>query len=113
MDIQILEMSIAEAKEKVKLRDDLVSLQNNRAFQRIIQNGFLRDYPAEQVRSLADPVISGDLSKFNEIQREIAGVATLHGYFRRIHQIGTLAEKEIKDAEAELEEIRGSDDQAE
>jgi hypothetical protein len=106
VNIEVLELSINDAKDKIKLRDDLVSLQSNRAFQRIINNGFFRDYPAELARSLADPVISGNKAKFDEVQRDFAGVSVLHGYFKRIQSIGEMAEQSLKDYQEELEEYR-------
>lgn len=106
MEIEILELSLNDAKQKIRLRDDLISLQSNRAFQRIINNGFLVDYSAELVRSLADPVISGNAAKYAEVQRDLSGIATLHGYFQRIQTIGNMAEKELKQLEEELHEMR-------
>lgn len=104
--IEILELSVNEAKEKIRLRNDLNSLRSNRAFQRIIQNGFLNERPAELVRSLADPVISGDAVKFAEVQRELAGISTLHGYLNRVDVLGSMAERDLKALDEELEELR-------
>lgn len=105
-EVQQIEIELNYAKEQVKLRADLDSLFKNRAFSKLIVEGFLRDYPAELVRSLADPVISADAVKFAEVQRDLAGIAVLHAYLARIRLIGDMAARSIEDSEAELESMR-------
>lgn len=109
-NIQQIEVSLTFAKEQVKAMDDLASLFNNRAFTKVISNGFFRDYPAELVRSLADPVISDNPAKHAEVLRDLAGISVLHGYLQRINLLGTMAEKAIKDGEDELEYLRTNPD---
>jgi hypothetical protein len=104
--VQQIEIDLAYAKEQLALNKELGSLFKNRAFNNIILNGFFRDYPAELVKSLSDPVISDSPAKFAEVQRDLQGIAVLHGYFRRIKLYGDMAERAIVDNEAALEDIR-------
>lgn len=102
--IQEIEISAAEAKRKVDLKNKLDKLMSNREFKTLITEGYLKD---ELVRL---GLISASTPTRSEVTADtvekIKAVAHFDMYLRNVITQGMMAEQELENFEDELDELR-------
>jgi hypothetical protein len=108
MQIKNVEISIDSAKEAIKMADALNRLHKNKDFKRVILEGYLREHPAQLAILSADPEMATP-DRQAHVSRLFTGIGALAKYFDQIFTTGDRMEYEIEQAEATLDELRGSD----
>ena len=99
MDLNKLEAEIKQYKSQVQFADSLDKLLDNRDFQAVILNGYLKDHVLELVKLRhAHP------EPDNSISRAIDATANLMAYIELIKQSGATAREQLAASEQTLEE---------
>lgn len=101
-EVELIQITIAEAKEKVAARDALLKLSKNKNFRDAILEGYLKD---EAIRLTS---ISGrsEMKEFREeIQDAIKGISHFQQWMDGILHQGDMAEASIKEHERALDEM--------
>lgn len=102
--IENLEHQLISNKERVALRDVVIRLTNNRDFKKVIQDGFMEEHAARNIRLSVDPQTHKD-----EVQHCIASAQAagyLKQYLSALIQMGNVAANQIPEIEAEMDEMR-------
>lgn len=105
-EVHEIEITLDHCKEQIGRANLVAELHNNGAFNKIIIEGFFGEYPAQLVRSLADPQIANNEKKREEVLRTLEGISVLHGFLRNIYNSGEVALRSLQDYEDELAEAR-------
>ena len=107
-DVDSLDATVDQARDAIARRDDLLALQDNKAFKNVINEGYLKNEATRTTYLLADPNMQ-DPEKQKSLQDQLMAIAQLRLYFRNIMTIGMMMEKTLKDAEAAIEEDEEED----
>lgn len=103
-----LERQIENAQAVIVQRDMVDRLANNRDFQKLIIEGFMRDECARLTHMSTDPNLSA------QDRLDALGSAQAPGYLKRwlnaLVQMGNNAERDLPEARATLEELRADPD---
>ncbi|MFP3556418.1 hypothetical protein SB861_37745 [Paraburkholderia sp. SIMBA_049] len=106
--IQGLEAQLSQAKQVVAQRDMAQKLAKNAEFRKLILEEFCVHECARYAQGSADPAISA------ENRADSLAIAQAAGHLRRWLsvkiQMGNVAEREISEVEAALEEARAEED---
>lgn len=101
-DIDLIEVSLKDAKETVGLAEALQRLHKNRDFKKVILEGFFEKEAIRLVHLKGQPE-----AQTEELQKaiiaQIDAIGSLRGYFGKIFQAGNQASKSINEYEKELE----------
>lgn len=97
-----IEISIEAAKAKVKIKDDLLKLQRNPLFKRVVMEGYLKDYALGLVMFKATPPAANAQAQ-ERIEAEINGISRFNNFMKMGINEGLRAEMDLADHEAELE----------
>lgn len=103
-DIHEIELSIEAAKEMVARGELAVKLANNSAFKKLVLDGYFVDEAARLVHLFSDPNLNDEQRAM--VERDLIGIGAFKRYLQTVRQIGQMAEREISDAEYELEGLR-------
>lgn len=102
--IEEIELSIEEARSKVRLAAALNRLADHPDFRLVISDGFFRDEAVRLVQAKASPALQSA-----EMQTKVIGqidaIGNLYQYFVKVLQQGELAEAAIRDGEEAIEEM--------
>ena len=101
-NVEALEVQIDQARAAVNLKDDLIALQKNKAFNNIINEGYFRNEAIRLVGAKADPALQDEVQQ-KALDRSIIGIGELNMYFHKIISIGNMMERTITEAEKEME----------
>lgn len=107
-DIQDLEQGISDAENLLERRQMAMRLANNRDFRILFIDGYFLQDAARLAQMSTDPRIDP------KIQASALDEARATGFMRRFLsdciQMGAVAERELPDMHATLEELRGVED---
>ena len=102
-----LEEQIKAEKELVELHDCVHRLQSNRDFRRLINDEFLLKEPARLAMMAGDPIMDP------QQRADAAEMSRAAGHLKRFlsatHTRGKHAASNIKDIEAQLDEVRAEE----
>jgi hypothetical protein len=107
--IEQINITLEEAKENIAMRDALLRLTENKDFKKVIDTGFFEKEAARLVWLKSDPAT---YDKEESILKQIDAVGGLRQYFRKILNLGNLAEKAIIESEHTIDDIVTEIDQA-
>lgn len=104
-DIQQLERDIKEAEELVERRNMAIKLSSNREFKKLFLEDYFVTEAARLVQLSADPALN------TEQRADALAMAQATGHAKRflsmMVQMGAHAERELPEARAALDELRG------
>ena len=103
-ELQSIELSIEQAKETIKNRDDLRKLVNNRMFKNLITEGYFEKEAIRLVLLKATPDMQSEEDQ-TAIIKAMDAIGGLRQYFTTIMQMGAMADRALKDDEETREEI--------
>lgn len=106
-DIKSVELSLKQAKDKVKLGDALLRLQKNRDFKLLVEDGYFIKEASRLVAARGNPNITSTPANLIEIDNGIIAIGSLQQYFNKLMIEADMAEKAIEDCETELEVLNG------
>lgn len=109
--IKQVELSLKEAKAKVKLGDALLRLQKNRDFKLLIEEGFFIKEASRLVAARGNPVVTENPQTLIEVDNGIIAIGGTQQYFNKIMLEATQAEKAIEDCNQELDILNGEDEE--
>ena len=101
-ELQIIEMTMEQAKEQIALADALKKLQNNQYFKQLFMDHYMDKYAINLVKLKAHPAMQTPEKQMN-ILNEIDGIGQFDQYMRFIIQQGQNAEGALEDNQAERE----------
>jgi hypothetical protein len=104
-EITKIEQEVKNAKKTADLGAALDRLRNNRDFRKIILEGYLETEAVRLVHAKGNPECQRP-EKQATIARDIDGIASFVQYLNTICQLADLADKDIKDSELQLDELR-------
>lgn len=102
--IRQLEIQIETAQRAVDTMGALIRLQDNKDFNLVINEEYLKDYPLNLVDSLADANLQEPIQQ-EAIQQSLRGVSELRAYFRTVVQRGRTMEKTIRQSNEEIDRL--------
>jgi len=109
-DIEQIELSIEAAKEMVEKARMARQLAENPAFKKLILEGYFVDEAARLAHLFSDPNIPAEHREY--VKNDLLAVGGLKRFLSTLVRLGDMAEREIADAELELEEIRAAEAEA-
>lgn len=107
-DVEMLELSIEEAKKLVDLGAACQRLATNADFKKIILEGYFVEEAARLALLSSDPNLSEEIR--NHVYRDLAGPGALKRHLHTIVQRGRIAAEEILDHQETLEDMREEGD---
>lgn len=102
-DIQQIEVTIEQLKKVADRRKQLLKLESNREFRKIVLDGYFTEEAARLAGISADPAFEKERE---QIMTEIRAISCLRQFFRNIDRIGAMAEAELEENQEALEELR-------
>ena len=105
-EIEVMEITKAEAMGAIKRRDDLLALIKDPRFDKIIMQGYFEAEPSRLVLMKSDPNMK-DKDNQKMLDRQIIGCGMLNQYFHVIIAMGNNAEKTVEDSDNAIEELAG------
>lgn len=105
-EIEVIRITIEQAKEFVTLRDELMNLTSNRAFKRIFLDGYLKEEASRLVQICAEP---NHLDHKEMIQNDMIGISCFRQYMEEVLRKGDQAEQTIIEHEKALDEAYAED----
>lgn len=103
-DLQAVEVSIEDAKEKIRKRDALKKLIDLPQFKEIVDEGYFKEEAVRLVHLKADYNMQ-DPQQQEFVIKAIDAIGVFRGYLSRIFQQGNSAENALKEYEATREEM--------
>lgn len=107
-DIEQIEISIEHARELVERKNLAIQLADVPAFKKLILEGYFKDEAARLAHLLSDPSLPKEHREF--VANDINGPGALKRYMQTIVRMGEQAERDIADAELELDELRAEEE---
>jgi len=102
--MEMLEISLNTAKDRVAKMESLNNLVKNEDFINIIDTGYFKEEASNVVLLLATPGHADEASQ-KRIMKNIDSIGFLRQYFSGIIQLGMQAHKAIKDHEEMKDEL--------
>ncbi len=102
--IQIVELTIDEARKEVKAGEMAERLSRNPDFKKLILDRYFVDEAARLVHLYGDPNVSDKIREM--ILRDMAGISSLKQYLSLLVQKGRMAADLIQENQETLEELR-------
>lgn len=103
-ELREIELDIAQADESIALLEDLMKLEKNRSFKKVILEGYFEKEAVRLVHLKADPEFQTE-ERQAELMKAIDAIGSLRNFFRAVYQIGRMAEKAKADHEEARNEI--------
>ena len=100
-ELEQLELNLANLKGVMKKRDNLLRLSKSSDFKEIFIDGFIK---GEAIRLTA--LIGEEGVDQDGVQDDLRCISAFQRYMRRIEREGDMAEKDIPDYEAAIDEVR-------
>jgi len=107
-DLQAIEISIEEAKRKIKRKTLLAKLQHTPEFRELIEEGFLKDHAVRQVLLKAHPGMQTPETQ-NLLDQQITAIGGLKQYLINVWTEGMQAEAALEADETTREELLQED----
>jgi hypothetical protein len=102
--LETIEISIKQAQANIALKRALIRLQEDTNFNKLIMEGYFENEAVRLVLLRADPSQQGTDDQV-AINKSIDAIGFLRQYLVAVNQIGTIAEKAIKEDEQTREDI--------
>lgn len=108
---QEVQLTLDEAKKKVKLGEALERLERNKDFKLVFDEEFFKQESLRQVSLLSDPAFQTPHMQASIIS-DMRASATVQAFFRLVYRNASAAQQAVLDSEEQLESIRrnGEDD---
>lgn len=104
-EIKQIELNIEAAKEFIELGSLLEKLEQNRAFKKLVIEGYFKDEAVRLVHALSHPSCqSAELQV--AITTDLKAIGSFQQYLQRLHSQAQAAKAAIEEDERELETIR-------
>lgn len=97
-----IEVTLKEMNDAIALAEDLEKLHNNRAFKKIILEGFFKEHVTNLAPGLAHPLPE---MQREQLVRQLEAVGGLQAYFSGIYRKAEEAAASIEEYEAAQAEI--------
>lgn len=107
-EIETIELSMAQAKHSIDMKNSFNKLLSNDNFKKIVTEGYFEKEATRLVLMRADPAMQAD-SDQKAINKQIDAVGYLRQYFVTLMHIGRMAEKTLADDENTREELLQED----
>ncbi len=102
-EIEELVVTIDEARSIVRKKMDILKLESNREFKRVILEGYFKEEAARVTSALADPTM---YHLREQLQEQLIAISHFEQYLRVAIIMGHRAEVDIIEGEAEIDELR-------
>lgn len=106
-EVQQIQLTLDEAKKKVKLGEALERLERNKDFKLLIDEEFLKQESIRQVSLLSDPAFQTPHMQASIVADMRAG-STLQAFFRLVSRNASMSAQAVHDSEEQLAIIRGN-----
>lgn len=103
-EIESIEAQIVDLKIRVEHKDLALELENNRAFRKLILDGFCETECARFARNSGDPALSKEEREMSLAMAQAAG--HLRRWLSMTVKLGFQSENTIRDGEEQLQELR-------
>jgi hypothetical protein len=103
-DLEVIEITIEQAKGAVEMSDALNKLKTNKAFVKVVSSGYFETEATRLVLLKADPGMQS-VEDQAQIVKAIDAIGSLRQYFITLGQLGSMAQKSISDCEESREEL--------
>lgn len=103
-EIEEIEISMEEARVKVKEMDDLLSLTEQPIFQRLIIKGYFDDYALNCLRMSTSVAVDDRTRK--QVEMDMHGPSALRRYLDGIIQQGVAAKNAISVGESHIQQLQ-------
>ena len=103
-DLQVIELTIEQAKESIADREAMDRLKKNRDFKRIFEKGFFDAYAVNLVYLKSDPSMQ-EPNVQEDIIKDIDSIGRVRQYLSSIYQKAHVAEKDLRDSEEQRDEL--------
>jgi hypothetical protein len=94
------ELELAERAYAEEMYKNLMELYEDKRFQKVILEGYLKDKAVDQVSLLATPYVRHNNLR-GAIMEELVAISALEGYFKNIETLGAPVEEDGEDIEFE------------
>jgi hypothetical protein len=108
-EMDVIQMTIEDAKEKIALGDALKKLTNNQYFKEVILDKYLKEYPVNLVMMKASPTALRSEDMTRHICAQIDGIGHFKQFLMAIQTEAGMAEKALQDNQEALEEMHRQD----
>jgi hypothetical protein len=105
-DIEMIELSIEEAKKMIEKKNLVEKLMRNREYRRIIEDGYFKEEAARLAGCSADPAME---QYRDDIFLGIQAISKLQQYMRTLVQMGNIAERDLNEHNEALDELRAEE----
>lgn len=105
-EIEKVELSIEVAKEGIEIGKKALRLAENKDFQELILQGYLKENAARLTGLLGDK----NVPEQDEVIRDLHGIASFQRYMRQLVRHGEMMEKALQDSLQALDEMRQESD---
>ena len=102
-EVEQIEISIEQAKNKVARHESFVRLSKNKDFINIIENGYFKDEAIRLVMARSNTALTEE--NLENTTRQMDGIGSLFNYFITICQEGIVMAQSITDDENTREEM--------
>lgn len=103
-EVEQVELALADAKEMIERKRMVLSLEGNRAFKKIILEGYFEKEAARLALLSSDPMLNND--QRGSVFQDLAGLGALQRYLRTIIMMGTMAEQSVEEYQDTLDDLR-------
>lgn len=109
-EVRNIEVEIEQAKAIIAMRDALIRLEKNKDFQKVISNGFLRDFALNTVAIRGRMEFRTNQALMDSNTRKLDAVGELEEFFRNVRANGARMEMTLQEAEATRNEILATEE---
>lgn len=102
--MESVSLNMATAQEKVEIAKALTSLRSSRAYTKVVENGYFRDFAADCARKLRNPKFSAEDQA--TAQMHLEGISAFQQFLDKLVAEGEVAAAEL----IELTELQNSID---
>lgn len=103
-DLQMIEVSIDEARKAIEKRDALLRLLKNRDFKKLVLTEYFENEPKRLATLVAHPNFQSDEQQ-KSVMEDLRSIGTLQQFFNMLRVQGDMNERAIKDHEEEREAL--------
>lgn len=108
--VQEVQITLDEAKKKVKLGEALERLERNKDFKLIFEEEFFKQESIRQVSLLSCPNHQ-EPHKQAAIIADMRASATVQSFFNLLRRNARMSEQAVQDSEDQLAQLRAQDDE--
>ena len=102
--VQQIELSMQEAKARIKDAEALDKLYKNKDFKHLFLDGYFLHEASRAVLLKADPSMQ-ESEKQKDCDNIITGIGMLRQYFAKVFTLGTMAQKSLQEDKEAMQEV--------